>query len=57
MARVSNKELNRFLKIKVNDLHWGKTFWIFEQLRKENPDLLALYFKAKRQFALSGKIS
>lgn len=33
------------------DLHWGKTFWIFEQLRAENPTFIADYFKAKRRYA------
>lgn len=33
------------------DLHWGKTFWIFEQLRAENPTFIADYFKAKRKYA------
>lgn len=35
----------------VNDVHWGKTFWIFEQLRKDCPDFLARYFRAKRKHA------
>lgn len=37
-------------------MHWGKSFWIFEQLRKENPDFIADYFKAKREYAVEGKI-
>ncbi|MGL5682682.1 MAG: hypothetical protein ACRDDZ_06430 [Marinifilaceae bacterium] len=36
---------------RVNDVHWGKAFWIFEQLRAENPQFMAEYFKAKRQHA------
>lgn len=44
-------------KDKVNDLHWGKTYWIFEQIHKDYPDFLALYFQAKRQLALPGKIT
>jgi hypothetical protein len=40
----------------ANDVHWGKTFWIWEQLRKENPQVLALYFQAKRQLATPDKI-
>lgn len=39
------------------DLHWGKAFWIFEQLRKEKPDFLASYFQAKRRLAAPGKIT
>ncbi len=36
---------------KVNDLHWGKAFWIWEQMRAENPDVVADYFQAKRKYA------
>ncbi|MCL1922100.1 MAG: hypothetical protein FWG50_13690 [Kiritimatiellaeota bacterium] len=36
---------------KVNDLEWGKTYWIFEELRKEKPDFLATYFQLKRKHA------
>jgi len=35
----------------ANDVHWGKTFWIFEELRKEKPDFMATYFQLKRQHA------
>ena len=41
----------------ANDMHWGKTFWVFEQLRKQDPDILAHYFQAKRQLAKPGVIS
>ncbi|MCK5000245.1 MAG: hypothetical protein KAS23_11945 [Anaerohalosphaera sp.] len=40
----------------ANNMHWGKTFWIFEELRKENPDVVADYFKAKRKHAIPGQI-
>ena len=40
----------------ANDIHWGKTYWIFEQLRKENPQVVAQYFQAKRQLATPDKI-
>ncbi|MCP4452595.1 MAG: hypothetical protein GY809_14130 [Planctomycetes bacterium] len=40
----------------ANNMHWGKTFWIFEQLRKENPDVLADYFRAKRKLANPGEL-
>lgn len=33
-----------------NEIHWGKTFWVFEQLRKEKPDFMAKYFQAKRKY-------
>ncbi len=39
-----------------NDIHWGKTYWIFEQLRKENPGVIAGYFKLKRKYAIPGQI-
>lgn len=40
-----------------NDVHWGKTYWILEQLRDEKPDFLAEYFKLKRQHATAEKIT
>jgi hypothetical protein len=39
-----------------NNIHWGKTFWIFEQLRKENPQVVSLYFQAKRRMATPDKV-
>ncbi len=33
---------------------WGKTMWIWEQLRKERPDILARYFQAKRCLIRAG---
>lgn len=41
---------------RANDHHWGKTYWIFEELRRENPDILASYFRAKRQLAKPGTV-
>lgn len=35
----------------ANDIHWGKTFWILEQLRQEQPQVIARYFQAKRHLA------
>jgi hypothetical protein len=40
----------------VRTMHWGKTFWVFEELRKENPDFVADYFIAKRKLAKRGVI-
>lgn len=40
----------------IRTIHWGKTFWIFEELRKENPDVLGDYFMAKRRLAKPGAI-
>lgn len=34
-----------------NDIHWGKSFWILEELRQEHPAIIADYFKNKRQYA------
>ncbi len=41
----------------ANDIHWGKSFWVFEQLRKDNPRFLADYFQAKRRLARPDRIS
>ncbi len=41
---------------RANDMHWGKTFWLFEELRRENPDFLADYFRAKRRLARPGTL-
>ena len=38
-------------------VHWGKSMWIFEQLRAENPDWVADYYKAKRAMANPDQIS
>jgi hypothetical protein len=40
-----------------NNIHWGKSYWVMEQLRKENPNIIADYFKLKRQYAVPGKIT
>jgi hypothetical protein len=40
----------------ANDMHWGKTFWVFEQLRRQDPDIVAHYFQAKRQLAKPGAL-
>jgi hypothetical protein len=40
----------------ANDIHWGKTFWILEQLRQEDPDFLARYFQAKRKLATPDRL-
>lgn len=49
----SGIELNKNEK---NEIHWGKTYWIFEQLRKENPDFLADYFQLKRKYVTPGSV-
>lgn len=35
---------------KKNDIHWGKSFWVFEQLRGMDPAFLSKYFQAKRKY-------
>lgn len=40
-----------------NNIHWGKTYWVLEQLRKENPNIIADYFKLKRKYATKDQIS
>ena len=37
-------------------VHWGKAMWIWEELRKEKPDLIARYFQAKREHADPAKL-
>ena len=41
---------------RANDMHWGKTFWVFEELRSQDPDVVAHYFQAKRQLAKPGTL-
>lgn len=41
----------------ARDIHWGKTFWMFEELRKDYPDIVARYFRAKRQLLAEQKIT
>lgn len=41
----------------ANDIHWGKSYWVFEQLRKDNPRFLADYFQTKRRLARPDRIS
>jgi hypothetical protein len=41
---------------RANDMHWGKTFWVWEELRRQDPDILAHYFQAKRQLAKPGSL-
>ncbi len=52
----SLKDIEPLTGSRKNDMHWGKTFWILEQLRKQNPDFLADYFIAKRKLAKPGVI-
>lgn len=53
----SNKPGVKSFEGKVpRDLHWGKSFWILEQLRTENPEFIADYFKAKRKHAIPGVV-
>lgn len=35
---------------KQREIHWGKSFWVFEQLRKMDPAFLSKYFQAKRKY-------
>lgn len=34
---------------KKNEIHWGKSFWVMEELRKMDPQFLAKYFQTKRK--------
>ncbi len=40
-----------------NDIHWGKTYWIFEEMRKQNPNFIADYFKTKRSLVTKETIT
>jgi hypothetical protein len=42
---------------KANDMHWGKAFWVLEQLRAQDPEVMARYFRAKRQLAKPGALA
>ncbi len=39
-----------------NAVHWGKAMWFWEEMRREKPDILARYFRAKRRLADPKKI-
>ncbi|MBD3174671.1 MAG: hypothetical protein GF320_05800 [Armatimonadia bacterium] len=39
-----------------NGVVWGKTFWLWEQLRQEEPEIVAKYFQAKRRLADPGEL-
>ena len=56
LAGKSLKDIEPLTGGKANNMHWGKTFWILEELRKENPDFLADYFIAKRKLAKPGSL-
>jgi len=56
LSGKSLKDIPPLTGAQANNMHWGKTFWIFEQLREENPDVVADYFQAKRQLATPGKL-
>ncbi len=40
----------------ARDIHWGKTYWIFEELRKDYPDIVSRYFKTKREMVGNKKL-
>ncbi len=33
-----------------NEIHWGKSFWVFEEMRKLDANFMAKYFQAKRKY-------
>lgn len=33
-----------------NAIHWGKSYWIWEEMRKKDPNFNAKYFQAKRKY-------
>jgi len=38
------------------NVQWGKTMWIWEELRRQKSDALACYFQAKRRLAAPAKL-
>jgi hypothetical protein len=40
-----------------NNIHWGKSFWVLEELRREKPDITAEYFRLKRKYGADGTIT
>lgn len=50
------KGLKKLTGGQVRENEWGKTYWIFEQLRAEKPDFMARYFQAKRKYADPAKV-
>jgi hypothetical protein len=50
-GRSANPNARKLNDGERNEVHWGKTFWILEELRKENPAVVAQYFQAKRRMA------
>lgn len=57
-ARRKDPEMNRYDiaygKDVPRDVQWGKAMWIWEELRKQEPDAIARYFRAKRKLATPG---
>lgn len=57
MRGNTNKEgVQPLAQSAVNDVHWGKMYWIFEELRKQDPNIVSNYFKAKREHAKAGSL-
>lgn len=50
----TGRELNDGEK---NNIHWGKSFWVLEELRREKPDIIAGYFRLKRKYSAGGTIT
>jgi hypothetical protein len=40
-----------------NNIHWGKSFWVLEELRREKPDFLVEYFRLKRKYSTGGTLT
>jgi len=52
----SNTRLQRAARCASRDVVWGKTYWIFEQLRaKYGEDFMAKYFRTKRALLKPGR--
>lgn len=54
-ARRHDPDMTKFdlahTKGVARDVVWGKSMWLWEEMRREKPDILARYFRAKRRLA------
>ncbi|MGL5683267.1 MAG: hypothetical protein ACRDDZ_09525 [Marinifilaceae bacterium] len=49
---IAGNSLNGKAKLEggaANDVHWGKSYWVLEELGKQYPNFIANYFKTKRK--------
>jgi hypothetical protein len=62
LETATGKEISKVKEL-FADTPWrkereiGKAFWVLEQLRAQEPEVLARYFRAKRQLAKPGALA